>query len=304
MTTLLQEHYLPIADYLQQCLLQCGTAVHTIDSTCWEFTPRSAVPLTVTVRLSEGWLRLRAPLSAQPSNRPEPRILNRMLGQNAELAGGAKFILADDPPLPCLAADILLDEDENESDLGARISEACHGFSQASVEFSDARSSHEPRLEEAKVVRDQEQAPEPALDVVAVCKEVGWPVAERPGNHAAVELDVPGHFYQAFMQPKGREGLHLSVNVAHAPHLSDTSRHAISVLLLDACHLLRMARAVGGATGYRWEVSLDRVTSARQVEYALGTLSMACRLSAREVAAFQQDEPLARRYLLLRGRHS
>jgi hypothetical protein len=226
-----------------------------------------------------------------------------MLAQNVELAGGVKFTLADDPPLPCLAAEIPFDEDE--SGLGARISRACDGFSQAWLGFTGGQCPGEPDLEDPPATSDKARSNELAFDFVAVCKETGWPATERPGNQVAVELDVPGCFCQALVQPMGREGLHFGVDMAAASAVSVTSRHAISVVLLHACEILRMARAVtrtaGGNTTYGWEVSLDRIAGARDVEYALGALSIACGLSVREVSVFQQDESLARRYLMLRG---
>ena len=138
-----------------------------------------------------------------------------------------------------------------------------------------------------------------------LCKEAGWPLTERAGNRVAVELDVPGCFCQALVQPRGRKGLHVGVQLACAPSSDAASRHAVNVLLLHACHFVRMARATArtgdGATAYGWEVSLDRVAGVREVEHALAALSVACRLSACEVSLFQQDESLARRYLMLRG---
>ena len=300
MTTLLREHEVLIAD----CLRQGAKAVRVIDGTGWKFELRGEVPLPVTARLKKGWLRLCSPLSAPSSSRPAPEILDRMLAQNVELAGGAKFTLADDPPLPCLAAEILLDEEE-ESDLAARISRACDGFVQGLQEFAGGQHSNESHTEDAQGSCGKEDLDEAAFDLVTLCKETGWPLAERTGNQVAVELDVPGCFCQALVQPKGRKGLHLGVDMECAPSVSVASRNALDVMLLHACHFLRLARATtrtaAGATAYGWEVSLDRVAGAREVEYALAALSVACRLSAREVSVFQQDESLARRYLMLRG---
>jgi hypothetical protein len=295
MTTLLREYDVPIAD----CLEQCAKAVRAIDGAGWEFELRGEVPLPVTVRLKKGWLRLCSPLSAPSASRPAPEVLDRMLAQNVELAGGAKFTLADDPPLPCLSAELLLAEEE--SDFGAKISRACDGFSQALQEFTGGEHSSKAHAEDAQAA----QAGELAFDLMALCKETGWPAAERAGHQVAVELDVPGCFCQALVQSRGQRGLHLGVDMASTPFISATSRHALNVMLLHACHFLRMARATtrtaDGATAYGWEVSLDHVAAARELEYALAALSVACRLSAREVSLFQQDESLARRYLVLRG---
>ena len=159
--------------------------------------------------------------------------------------------------------------------------------------------------EDDQAACDEEEFDGLACDLTALCKETGWPLAQRAGNQVAVELDVPGCFCQALVQLSGRKGLHLGVNMAHASSLGAAGRHAINVMLLHACHFLRMARAttrhIDGATVYGWEVSLDRPSGVREAEYALAALSLACRLTAREVAMFQQDESLARGYLVLRG---
>ncbi len=299
MTTLLQEYEAPIADFLEQY----ATGVRALGDAGWEFTLPGEVPLLVTARLKKGWLRLCSPLSVPSSSRPTPEILDRMLAQNIKLCGGAKFTLADDPPLPCLAAEILLDEEQ--SDLGVKIARACDGFGQALQEFAGERRGRESHAEDAPATCDKEEADELALDLAALCKETGWPLVQRAGDQVAVELDVAGCFCQALVQSRGQKGLHLGVDMARAPSSGVTSRHALNVMLLHACHFLRMARATArnadGATVYGWEVALDRAASVREAEHALAALSLACRLSAREVAMFQQDESLARRYLMLRG---
>ena len=152
MTTLLREACeMSIAD----CLQQHAEAVRAVDGAGWEFTLRGEVPLPVTARLKNGWLRMRAPLGVQSSSRPAPEILARMLEQNAELAGGAKFALADDPLVPCLAADILLDEEETA--LGPKISRVCDGFSQALQEFAGGHNPRESRREDAQSISNQEE---------------------------------------------------------------------------------------------------------------------------------------------------
>ncbi len=293
-----QEYETPVAD----CLEQCATGIRAIDSG-WECTLRGEVPLLVTARLKNHWLRLCSSLSGQSSSRPTPEILDRMLAQNVKLAGGAKFTLAEDPPLPCLSAEILLDDEP--SDLGVKISRACDGFSQALQEFAGGPNRREPDAEPAQADCNKEESDELAADLAALCKETGWPLARRAGDQLAVDLDVPGGFYQALVQSRGQKGLHLGVDIMSAPSIGAASRYAVNVLLLHACQFLRMARATtrtaDGAAVYGWEISLDRVASVREAEYALAALSLACRLSAREVVMFQQDETFARRYLVLRG---
>ena len=200
------EYETPVAD----CLEQCATGIRAIDSG-WECTLRGEVPLLVTARLKNHWLRLCSSLSGQSSSRPTPEILDRMLAQNVKLAGGAKFTLAEDPPLPCLSAEILLDDEP--SDLGVKISRACDGFSQALQEFAGGPNRREPDAEPAQADCNKEESDELAADLAALCKETGWPLARRAGDQVAVDLDVPGGFYQALVQSRGQKGLHLGVDI-------------------------------------------------------------------------------------------
>ncbi len=130
-------------------------------------------------------------------------------------------------------------------------------------------------------------------------------MAHRAGDQVAIELDVPDAFCQALVQPKGEGGLRLRVELATVPSACTTGRHAASALLLHASHLVRMARATArtaeGAIVYGWEISLDRVARAREVQHALAALSVACRLCAREIQLLGQDESLARKFLVVRG---
>ena len=109
MTTLLQEYEAPIADFLQQY----ATGVRALGDAGWEFTLPGEVPLLVTARLKKGWLRLslaveRTLVKPPYARNPGPHACT----QYRSSGGGAKFTLADDPPLPCLAAEILLDEEQ------------------------------------------------------------------------------------------------------------------------------------------------------------------------------------------------
>jgi hypothetical protein len=302
MPTLIREPEVSITD----CLEQCAKKVRTINGAGWEFKLPGKVPLWITARLKGEWLRFCAPMSAESPGRPAPEVLERMLAQNAGLPGGVKFTLAGDPPSPYASAEILLDEER--FDLGTQIAQAGDGVRQAWRQFSGEECSSESHADDALAPRDEEEPAASALDIVALCKEAGWPLAERAGNQVVVELDVPGCFCQALVQPNRRKGLHLAVDLASVASSGVVCRHALSVMLLHACHSLRMTRAVmrdlGSTTTYGWQVWLDRMTSAWELENALAALSVACRISAREVSMFQDDEPLARRYLTLRGWYS
>jgi hypothetical protein len=289
---------LPIAGFLEQC----AGEVRAAGQNRWKFELPGAVSLAVTARRNKDWLWLRAPL-ARSTKRLAPELLERLLGQNRELAGGAKFTLADDPPRLYVSAEIPLDEEE--ADLGARLAEVCEAFRQAAQSFAAGQRSGDSNPESAPIAGGE--APSPALDRerLALCEATGWPLSRRAGDQVSIELDAPGLFCQALAEPKGEKGLRLGVDLASVPPSGDAGRHALNVFLLHASHLVRMARAtartVGGATVYGWEVSLDRVAGAGEVQHALSALSVACRLSVREIQVFEQDESMARSYLVLRG---
>ncbi len=298
MAGLIQQCELPIAAFLDHFAGEVRAAGHNR----WKFELCGAVSLTVTAWLAQPWLRLRAPL-ARSTKRLAPDLLERLVAQNGELGGGAKFTLADDPPRLYVSAEIPLTEDR--ADLGAGVTRICEGLRQAAERFAALQRPSDAGPDGAPTAAGEE--PRGALDGdrLALCEETGWPLAHRTGDHVAIELDVPGAFCQALVQPKGEEGLHLRVDLATVPSACAAGRHAASAMLLHASHLVRMARAASrtaeGATAYRWEISLDRGAGVREVQNALSALSIACRLTAREIQVFEQDESMARRYLVLRG---
>jgi hypothetical protein len=297
MTGLVHQGELPIAGFLEQCTEEVRPAGHNR----WKFELSAAVSLTVTARLDKQWLRLRAPL-ARSTKRLTPELLERLLGQNGELDAGAKFTLADDPLRLYVSAEIPLDEDQ--ADLGAGVARICEGFRQAAEKFAAGQRPSDANPDGVPLAGIEEPCGALDRERLALCEEAGWPLARRAGDQVAIELDVPGSFCQALVQPKGERGLHLRVDLATVPSACDAGRHAIGALLLHASHLVRMARATsrtaGGDTVYRWEVSLDRGAGVRAVQHALSALSVACRLTAREIQVFEQDQSIARGYLVLR----
>jgi hypothetical protein len=297
MTELVEQGELPIAGFLEPCAEEVRATGHNR----WKFALSGAVALTVTARLDKQWLRLRAPL-ARSTKRLTPDLLERSLGQNGELAGGAKFTLADDPPRLYVSAEIPLDEDQ--VDLGPGVAQVCKGFRQAAELFAAGQRPNNANPDGVPCASGEKPCGALDRERLALCEEAGWPLVRRAGDQVAIELDVPGAFCQALAQPKGEGGLHLRVDLATVPPARDAGRHAIGALLLHASHLVRMARAASrtaqGATVYCWEVSLDRGAGVRAVQHALSALSVACRLTAREIQVFEQDEAIARSYLLLR----
>jgi hypothetical protein len=298
MTGLIEQCAMGIAGLLEPCAVE----VREAGRDRWKFELPGEVSLAVTAWRNKEWLWLRAAL-ARSTKRLAPELLDRLVRQNRELVGGAKFTLADDPPRLYVSAEIPMDEED--ADLGPRLAAVCEAFRQAAESLAAGQRAADANPAAAQIAGGE--APSRALDRerLALCEATGWPLSRRAGDQVAIELDAPGLFCQATAEPKGERGLQLGFDLASVPPSGDAGRHALNVFLLHASHVVRMARAtartVGGATVYGWEVSLDRVAGAGEVQHALSALSVACRLSVREIQALEQDETTARSYLMLRG---
>jgi hypothetical protein len=305
MIDLLQQCRPPITEWLQHR----ADAVEAAGRGRWKFALSGRASLRGTARLEDDWLLLEAPSSGgRRPKRLTPERLERLLQYNAELRGGAKFGLGGDPPQVVLSAEIPTDLDQVE--LESRLAEAFVGFRQGRLKSSRKRAHHAAEPEVAWNVHDGQdpdgQDPEGPTDrdLSRLCEEAGWPFAERASGRVAVQLDVRDQFYQALMERTWAGGLRLWVELGNDVSDAASSRFAVSVLLLSACRAVRMARAaatpVNGVTAYCWEVSLGDAAGSRELQHALASLSVACRVSAREVQALQH-EAIARHYLMVRG---
>ena len=163
--------------------------VFPLDGHGWQFELADvAQPVTVA---AGG--RMAAVLFAGPARRPRvrgarsalPRDLQRMLACNAGLAAAAKFTLADDPPTACLAAELLLGKDE--ADLTERIGRLCTA-SAGRLRSSPPGAGRmvRPSREPAGGQLSGELGP----DLVSLCKETGWPLAQRAADCVVFELDL------------------------------------------------------------------------------------------------------------------
>jgi hypothetical protein len=273
----------------------------------WEFALANGEPLGVSARLFEGWLLLDAPL---PDRIGRGRWWD-LLRLNATLQGLSKFVLrpaARSSQYVHLRADIppAGDEDfegdcESELDgiLTTRLLDACSGLKGAFRSLRGEKSSEQPALTSS--VSLEGQANNGVEELRCLCGDAGWSFIERSAGKLMIELDVKSGFYQAVVQHRA-EGAHVSVEIARSEALAETSRQALSMLLLGTGALVRLAcpsiEETENQIVARFEVRFTTMPTAVELAHAFASLSVACAMSGREARAIQ-DEVIARHYLAL-----
>jgi hypothetical protein len=89
-----------------------------------------------------------------------------------------------------------------------------------------------------------------------------------------------------------------------AEDLSETSRRALSLFMLRAGALVRLARPsveeMENQVAARFEVRFTTMPTAIELAHAFSSLSVACAMSAREAAALR-DNAVAQHYLAMLG---
>jgi hypothetical protein len=137
-----------------------------------------------------------------------------------------------------------------------------------------------------------------------VCEDIGWKFTERAAGKYVVDLEAQGEFFQATVEQRSVGAL-VSADVTRSNALSESSRHALAVLLLRAGAIVRMARPAieedESQIGARFEVAFGEQPRAFELAHALSALSVACSLCAREAKAMR-DEIIAKEYLTI-GSH-
>jgi len=285
---------IPVADLLRRH----ADSVLPDGGDAWKFKLDAEVSLKATARIENDWLLLAAtPGGKRRRKRPTAEHRARLLRHNGELRGGVKFALEGDPPCPLLATEIPLSDDE--PGFEARFSGACAGFRQGAVMFSSKRRPSGHGNDEGN---DPDTKPDTGVEanLAPLCEEAGWQFTTRADGRLAVQLDVPGAFCQALTERDDQGGVHLRAWLEGGRPTATASRCAVDVLLLSACRVVRMARAVAGPAEYCWEITLADPPDALGLDHALSSLSVACRMSAREINVLQ-DEAIAQRYLTVRG---
>ena len=272
----------------------------------WQVHVGGGADLDASLRIERGWLRAFAGLEIDGSREATDLAggisddrLHAMLAANTRLAGGVKFVLADDPPTPRLAAEIPLVADEY-FELDERIGQLCRGLRQGALEWHNPVAVSEKR---ARELRRSAPAAESESRFEDVCRESGWAISRRASGRFTVRLRIREAFYEALVEPD-EEGCRLCVALGQSVPEVDVCRRAAEVLLLSACGVVRMAVATvvpgGTARQYRWEAALAAASLPREWDHALSALTTACQTTAVELAALE-DPLLAETYLQLRG---
>ena len=273
---------------IAMALGKCADAVDLSAPGRWAFTLSNGTDLAARARVDDGWLLLTAALgdgSVSPARSWE------LLRRNAVLDGGARVAVRAGRPGLHACAELPLDD---EVDLPRRVLEACGGLKAANERLVCAPDGTGDAM--TSVASEGASA-----DLPCLCRESGWSFVEREGGRLGVDLDVPGAFQQAIVEPRGR-GVAVTVPVLEAAGPSPSvCEQALGLLLLRVCGIVRMARAAAdlgdGVPQARFEVVFGSRPCAAELTHAFAALSVACRIAGREAAVLWTDEKIAGAYL-------
>ena len=256
--------------------------------------------LVVDARLAADWLSFSAaPGEVALAVQPGPESALEILRWNARLPGGARFAARPGSSELSLRADIpAMDGLLERIDLRRHVTQICAGFREGAALFH--RSSPCPAPAGAPA-RDAEPGSLPAIvkDSLALA---GWTLHERGPNNLAVDLDLPGVFHQALVEPLAG-GLHVHAPLLDFERLPGACVAALGKFLLSGCHVLRMARvaAVEGheRTSLRIEAEVQDLADPLEISGALESVAAGCRVLLEEAKALE-DEDIARAFLAAR----
>src|SRR3989442_9046021 len=273
---------------IAMALGKCADAVDLSAPGRWAFTLSNGTDLAARARVDDGWLLLTAALgdgSVSPARSWE------LLRWNAVLDGGARVAVRAGRPGLRVCAELPLDD---EVDLPRRVLEACGGLKAAKERLVCAPDGAGDAM--TSVASEGARA-----DLPCLCRESGWSFVEREGGRLGVDLDVPGAFQQAIVEPRGR-GVAVTVPVLEAVGPSPSvCEQALGLLLLRVCGIVRMARAAAdmgdGVPQARFGVVFVSRPCAAELAHAFAALSVACRIAGREAAVLWSDEKIAGAYV-------
>lgn len=237
----------------------------------------------VGVSLTDDWFSVARAIDAGAGRDAWSLLVEHTAGERH-----AALVLGPRDGCICLRADVALD-DRVDGSLARRVQEAWRAVEAGAAPASrDDRRPLPPRDEVLRALADH-------------LGELGWPSREAADGSIAVELEVPGGWFQAAVAPAGA-GVSFAVTLVTSAEVpSEPARNALAHLLLRAAGAVRLvrpfARGSAHATAAGLEIAWTDVPTAAEVAHSLRALSVACALCGREAEALQRDDDLARRYL-------
>jgi len=271
-------------------LERCAGRIEQRAGGVWSFALENGKRLPASAQIREGWAELRVPLT----DRLDPDLPWSLLRANGTLRGPARFVRHDDRRVG-LHAEVAVDNSELAS---VRIAGAYRSLRAAEAARQKEGLGSEGLGSEGLGTEGLGTA-EPFAPWDRLSEEFGWKVTTRDGGQMGIELDAPGLMNQAFLEERGGEPL-VAIELLRGTALSIPSQRAIGRFLLGLTGRLRLARGAvrSDPEAIRLEVAVPfgPPASTQELDLALEALSLACRLSSREVRALGQ-EPLARAYL-------
>ena len=265
-------------------LAQCARDVEWLGGGRWRIGLANGKPFAAMARLEDGWLVLEArPTLPRPSDH-----VWELLKLNGTIGGGSKFTLPPDGAALQLRAEVPAWE---EADVTRRLGQACRSLEDAIGCVGNGMLTQPARGAVVATKESGEKADAACLPQLV--SEAGWSRVDRKGESVAVQLDVPGAFYQASVELRADGELRIGVEVAAAEKFAPPVRRALGRLLLVGTGLMRLVQAAATTTAgdtVRFEVGFGSLASGAELNIALEALSVACRSFGREAKALVQEE--------------
>jgi len=270
---------------VEEALKAHACFVERVGEASWDFALPNARAAPGRAELQDGWLTLTVPYG---SIADAARAWD-LLCAGGQLGGLARFVLRD--RVAHVQAEIPLCE-------GSDVVLRCRQCLLRIHETLAAAQRDEDLSLPPDVVSDGQ-----LINAGELLEEAGWAGFPRRPGLWAVELETGrGAYCQALLEPRA-EGLRLWVELLRWTAPSRISAAALGAFLLTACGALRLVRAAGEdgePVRARFEVCFETAPTPAELDRALGALSVACRMCAREALALE-DPAIAATYLLMQG---
>ena len=286
---------------ITNALEQEAASVKHVAPKSWDLSLANGRLAAASARIDDaGWFLLDAPLdhgTGAKRTALSGKRLHDYLKWNAELTGGAKFVVEPRDRSARLRVEIPLDLGER-ADPAGQVHLACQGCKAALEKLCDGRKE---RHSVSLVDLSRGRADTSRCDLLRLCRETGWGFVERSSGRISVELEVLNGSHSAILAERENGDISASVDVAVWTSLSGASRRSLDLLILSTAGFVRMVRPAvvkeGDKSRARFEMVFSSPCRPAQLAHALSALSLACRFCAQECRLLQKDETIAREYL-------